>query len=68
MHGNVSLNACVCMERDISMSIGWEPDMIGWACVEPFSTLATVATIPILKELPYAECLSSLNLPSLHCS
>jgi len=30
------------MERDINMSIGWAPDMIGWACAQPFPTLATV--------------------------
>jgi len=23
------------------MSIGWAPDMIGWACAQPFPTLAT---------------------------
>jgi len=22
------------------MSIGWAPDMIGWACAQPFPTLA----------------------------
>jgi len=25
----------------VNMSIGWAPDMIGWACVQPFPTLAT---------------------------
>jgi len=23
------------------MSIGWAPNMIGWACAQPFPTLAT---------------------------
>jgi len=25
----------------VKMSIGWVPDMIGWACAQPFPTLAT---------------------------
>jgi len=25
----------------VNMSIGWAPDMIGWACAQPFPTLAT---------------------------
>jgi len=24
----------------VDMSIGWAPDMIGWACAQPFPTLA----------------------------
>jgi len=28
------------MERDIYMSIGWTPDMIGWACAKSFPILA----------------------------
>jgi len=26
----------------VNMSIGWAPDMIGWACAKPFPTLATL--------------------------
>ena len=47
MHCNVylSLNVYVWKEIQIdcaiNMSIGWAPDMIGWACTQPFPTLAT---------------------------
>jgi len=30
------------------MSIGWAPDMIGWACAQPFPTLAT----PLNRDCP----------------
>jgi len=26
--------------KRLNMNIGWEPDMIGWACGQPFPTLA----------------------------
>jgi len=31
----------------VNMSISWAPDMIGWACAQPFPTLAT----PLLSTL-----------------
>jgi len=36
------------------MSIGWAPDMIGWACAQPFPTLATPLLVAIRQLLLHA--------------
>ena len=42
----------------VNMSIGWAPDMIGWAYAQPFPTLA----------MPLRDTKRTLYMPHLHRS